>query len=123
MIAIDTSSIQRKFRGEDANDTQAARQALRRREAVLPPPVVAEVFSYSGLTPNEVAIVLAIPLLTIKDGFWVRAGLLRRAVHALELKANLPDVLIAQICIDHGVALITHDPDFRHFVATGLKLA
>jgi predicted nucleic acid-binding protein len=33
------------------------------------------------------------------------------------LKARLADTLIAQSCLDHGVPLITHDTDFRHFAA------
>jgi predicted nucleic acid-binding protein len=34
-------------------------------------------------------------------------------------KARLGDTLIAQICIDHGVGLITLDRAFRHFVSPG----
>jgi predicted nucleic acid-binding protein len=40
------------------------------------------------------------------------------------LKAAVADALIAQSCIDNDVALITRDPDFRHFAKhCGLKLA
>jgi predicted nucleic acid-binding protein len=36
----------------------------------------------------------------------------------------LPDTLIAQSCIDHDVALIARDEDFRHFAEhCGLRLA
>jgi predicted nucleic acid-binding protein len=39
-------------------------------------------------------------------------------------KAEVGDALIAQSCINHDVALISRDRDFRHFVAhCGLKLA
>jgi predicted nucleic acid-binding protein len=39
------------------------------------------------------------------------------------IRAKTADALIAQSCIDHDVALITRDRDFRHFVRhCGLKL-
>jgi predicted nucleic acid-binding protein len=45
-------------------------------------------------------------------------------LHAKRLKAKVADTLIAQSCIDHDVALITRDGDFRHFAKhCGLKLA
>lgn len=70
-----------------------------------------------------VAFVLSLPLLLIDDGYWKRAGDLRRSILDAGRKAKLADVLIAQSCIDHDVALITHDTDFRHFTRAGLKLA
>jgi predicted nucleic acid-binding protein len=42
----------------------------------------------------------------------------------IKLRARLPDALIAQSCIDHDVALITRDRDFRYFAKyCGLRLA
>lgn len=69
------------------------------------------------------AFVLSLPLLPIDDGYWKRAGELRRSVLEAGLKANIADALIAQICIDNNTALITYDADFRHFISAGLKLA
>ena len=58
------------------------------------------------------------------EGYWVRAGEARRLLHKHGLKAKVADALIAQSCIDHDVALITRDRDFRHFAKhCGLKLA
>ncbi len=65
-------------------------------------------------------IAFQIPVLTLEPGFWERAGRLRARVIAAGHKAKLADTLIAQSCLDHDVALATRDPDFRHFVATGL---
>lgn len=48
---------------------------------------------------------------------------MRSMLLSMTLKAKLPDVLIAQSCIDHDIPLITYDRDFRHFVRAGLKLA
>jgi predicted nucleic acid-binding protein len=65
-----------------------------------------------------------LPLLEIVDGYWARAGQARRLLIRKGLKAKTADALIAQSCIDHDVALITRDKDFRHFAKhCGLKLA
>jgi predicted nucleic acid-binding protein len=69
-------------------------------------------------------VLSGVPMLPITEGFWRRAGLLRSKVLAKKLKARVADALIAQLCIDHSVALITRNADFRHFVRYGgLKLA
>ncbi len=63
-------------------------------------------------------------MLEITPGYWARAGAMRANLIARSLRARLPDALIAQSCIDHDVALITRDTDFRHFAKhCGLKLA
>ena len=61
--------------------------------------------------------------LELSAGYWARSGVLRANTLLAGHKAKLPDVLIAQSCIDHDVPLITHDADFRHFTRAGLKLA
>ena len=53
-----------------------------------------------------------------------RAGILRARLHAHRLTFRLADSLIAQSCLDHNLALITRDRDFRHFAQHGgLRLA
>jgi predicted nucleic acid-binding protein len=45
-------------------------------------------------------------------------------VLAARRKARVADVLIAQSCLDHAVALITRDRDFRNFARIArLRLA
>jgi predicted nucleic acid-binding protein len=39
------------------------------------------------------------------------------------MSASISDVLIAQICIDQDIPLVTYDSDFRAFVGAGLQLA
>lgn len=69
-------------------------------------------------------LVRLVPVLEPQADYWFRAGLTRRRLMNLGLKAKLGDALIAQSCIDHDVALITRDRDFRHFAKhCGLKLA
>jgi hypothetical protein len=123
MIALDTSSIVAFFAGDEGADRIAVREALRIGTAVLPPVVVTELLSHP-LIPDEVlSAVASVPQLEIGEGYWNRAGDLRARILRLGLKARLADTLVAQSCLDHGVALITRDQDFRHFARhAGLRL-
>jgi predicted nucleic acid-binding protein len=57
-------------------------------------------------------------------GFWERAGETRRKLLSQGFKARVENVLIAQLCLDQNILLITRAPDFRHFVnLCGLRLA
>jgi hypothetical protein len=86
--------------------------------------VVTEILSDPQAGPVLEGQVSRIQLLEPTIGYWVRAGQSRRAVIAHGLKAKVADALIAQSCIDHDVALVTRDRDFRHFAEhCGLKLA
>lgn len=123
MIAIDTSSLRRWSRNEDGVDVSRVDAAILRGLAALPPIVLSEALSSPAVEEGFVAFVLSLPLLNIKEGYWKRAGDLRRNVLSDGYKAKLADALIAQACIDRDVELITHDADFRHFLRAGLKLA
>jgi predicted nucleic acid-binding protein len=96
---------------------------MTRAELYLPPLVIAEAFSDPELTTADAMRIRRTPRLEIMDGYWERAGDLRRSLRHMNLKAKLADVLIAQSCIDHDLPLITYDRDFRHFSIAGLKLA
>jgi predicted nucleic acid-binding protein len=123
MIAADTSSLVSYFIGEQADDVDAIRSALLDGTLTLPPAVIAEVLSDRGAAVIE-ADLLALQILPITDGYWQRAGQARRTLQSHRLRAKLGDALIAQSCIDHDVALITRDRDFRHFEKhCGLRLA
>ena len=123
MIAADSSSLVAYFSGEQGADVSALRRALIEGTLFLPPAVVAEVLSDRSASRIE-ADILELQVLPISDGYWVRAGRSRRTLHEHGLKARMGDALIAQSCIDHDVALITRDRDFRHFAEhCGLKLA
>ncbi len=85
--------------------------------ALTVPVVLTEVLSGPKL-PSELSQSLSdLPLLEVKLGYWQRAGILRAKVLAKRRKARLGDALIAQSCIDHGIALLTRDRDFRAFAA------
>ncbi len=90
---------------------------------MLPPIVLSEALSSPAVEQEFVQFVLTLPLLDLEEGYWKRAGDLRRNVLSDGNKAKLADALIAQVCIDNNAPLITHDADFRHFTPAGLKLA
>jgi len=124
LIAVDTSTVIAYLAGDPGRDTDALDAALARDEAHLPPVVVTEILSAPRTTENLARIILGLPVLAILDGYWERAGLLRGRLLARGAKAALADALICQSCLDHDVALLTRDGDFRRFARLGaLKLA
>jgi len=122
MVAVDTSSWIAFLAGEPGGDTVEIRRALKARQAVLPPPVLAEVLGARNLTNELQEFFEDLPLLEVAEGYWKRAGVLRARLVSQGFRARLPDVLIAQSCLDHDLPLITRDRDFRHFRSVGLKL-
>jgi predicted nucleic acid-binding protein len=123
LIAIDTSSLRRWSENETGEDVDRVDAAMATGEAALPPVVVTEALSKVVLPAAFVDLVATLPIVSIREGYWFRAGELRADTMRRGHKAKLADVLIAQACIDKGIVLITHDADFRHFLPAGLKLA
>lgn len=122
MIAIETSSFVAFLEGGAGKDVEAAQLALENKQAVLPPVVLTELLSGPALPGHVRTLFQQVPLLEVHAGYWERAGILRAQLLGRGHKARVADSLIAQSCLDHDVALITRDRDFRHFVAVGLKL-
>jgi predicted nucleic acid-binding protein len=123
VIAADTSTWIAFFHGDPGDDVALLERALDDRQLLMPPAVLAELLSDPKL-PGDTADSLAeLPLIEPTPGFWRRAGELRGKVLARKRKARLGDALIAQSCLDAGVALLTRDRDFRAFAtAAGLTL-
>jgi len=115
VIAVDSSSWIAYLRGASGADVTAVERALSERQACLPPVVLTELLSDAKLPRSVAELLLQLPLLLPEEGYWERAGRLRSRVLAARRRARLADVLIAQSCLDHRVALITRDRDFRHF--------
>ena len=116
-VAIDSSSLIAYLGGTDRSDTDLVHQALERGEAVLPPVVVTELLSQPGLPRPVSDLLQTIATLEILDGYWQRAGATRGRLLAKGRRARLADTVIAQACLDHDVALVTNDADFRAFVS------
>ncbi len=124
MIAADTSTWIAFLEGSSSEDARLLDRALEDRQVVMVPVVLTELLSDPKL-PSAVAQTLAaVPMIEIEPGYWERAGLLRSKALAKRHKARLGDALIAQTCIDRGIALLTRDRDFRAFAnVAGLHLA
>lgn len=122
--AADSSTLIAFFQGDAGRDVDACAAAMSAGTLVLPPIVLSEVLSEPALPPSYRELIRSVAMLEIRDGYWLRVAESRARVLSHKLRARLPDALIAQSCIDHDVALITRDGDFRHFAKhCGLKLA
>jgi predicted nucleic acid-binding protein len=124
VVGADTSTIAAFLGGHSGSDVTVLRQALVSGELIVPPVVITELLSRPGITAAAISVFGELPRIAISDGYFERAGELRRKVRAKKVRARLADALIAQSCIDADVALITRDADFAHFAKhCGLKLA
>jgi predicted nucleic acid-binding protein len=123
MIAVDTSTWIAFLQGERGEDADVLDRALQDRQVLMIPVVLTEMFSDPKLSPEVSQTLSDLPLVEVQPGYWQRAGALRAKALAKRKKARLGDALIAQSCIDHGLALLTRDRDFRAFAdATGFHL-
>jgi predicted nucleic acid-binding protein len=124
VIAVDTSTLSALFAGEQGKDVHLLADGLARGDVRLPPVVLTEILSDPAAAKLLAPKLVDLELLDVSEGFWQRAGEARAKLRARGLKAKVADALIAQACIDHHVALITRDQDFRHFAKhCGLSLA
>lgn len=124
MIASDTSSLSAFLKGLNGTDVERVADAIRSGSLCLPPVVITEILSDPTASASLAEHVSNIESLEITAGFWERAAETRRSLKRRTLKCKIADALIAQSCLDHSVALITRDADFRHFAKyCGLRLA
>jgi hypothetical protein len=123
MIAADTSTWVAYLQGQAGEDVRLLEEALRDRQVVMVPVVLTELLSDPQLPPNVGRLLGETPQIEIEGGFWERAGVLRAKVLAKRRRARLGDALIAQVCLDRGIALVTRDKDFQAFAeGTGLSV-
>lgn len=124
MLCLDTSSLIAYLQGEEGADVDLIDQALIDQVGVLSPVTVADLLSDPDLSQTLRRTILELPTLSMNDGFWERAGLLRAKALRTGRRANLADTLIAQSCLDHHATLVTRDRDFKTFVSVaGLRVA
>jgi predicted nucleic acid-binding protein len=118
MIAADTSTWIAFLEGASGDDVQILDRALADRQVLMVPVVLTELLSDSELPDKMAESLRELPMMELEPGYWERAGELRARVLAKGRKARLGDALIAQSCLDHGIALLTRDRDFRGFAET-----
>src|SRR5580700_50302 len=122
MITADTSTWVAFLDGA-SGDVLLLKKALQAHQLSMLPVVLTELLSDPNLPPAVAASLMDLPLIEIESGFWQRAGALRAKVLAKRRRARLADSLIAQLCLDGGLSLITRDRDFRSFTeASSLNL-
>lgn len=115
MIAADTSTWIAFLQGGSGKDVQLLDQALQEHQVVMVPVVLTELLSDPKLSADITEALAEVPLLELASGYWRRAGALRAKVLAQRRKGRLGDALIAQVCLDAGISLLTRDRDFRTF--------
>ncbi len=115
MICADTSSLVALLSGEPGRDVNLVRQALRDRLLCISPISVTELLSDPDPAPSLDELVVKVPRLEIRPGYWERAGKLRARMLRRQVRPKIADTLIAQTCLDHGVPLVTRDRDFSSF--------
>jgi predicted nucleic acid-binding protein len=113
MITADTSTWVAFLNGTLGEDVLLLKKALQGHQLSMLPVVLIELLSDPNLPPAVAASLTDLPLIEIESGFWQRAGALRAKVFTKGRRARLADSLIAQLCIDAGLSLITRDRDFR----------
>lgn len=112
MICADTSSLVALLEGEKGADVEFVHQALEDGLLCIAPITVTELLSAANFPPSLEELVIGIPQLEIKAGYWERAGRLRAKLLRHHLKPKIADTLIAQYCLDHNLPLVTRDQDF-----------
>ena len=115
MIAADTSTWVAFLEGGTGEDAELLDRALADRQVVMVPVVLTELLSDPELPSDVSEILLQVPHMELRVGFWQRAGILRAKVLGKRRKARLGDALIAQSCMDARVVLLTRDRDFQTF--------
>lgn len=115
MITADTSTWVAFLDGALGDDVLLLRKALQGHQLSMLPVVLTELLSDPKLPQAVAATLTDLPLIEIESGFWQRAGALRAKVLVKARRARLADSLIAQLCLDAGLSLITRDRDFRSF--------
>lgn len=112
MIAADTSALVNFYNNENVHP--ALEMAMADGVVVIPCVVLGEILSTPNLPKPIRNNLTSIPVLYPRDDeFWVRVADLRQRALSKSRKARLADTLIAQVCLDFGIPLITQDKDFR----------
>ena len=123
MFCADSSCWIAYLSGQSGPDIDLIDSYLHDRSLHMAPPVLAELLSDPLLPIDAEKALLRIPILELTPGFWERAGKTRADLIRRKLKPKLADTLIAQVCIDHKIALHSRDADFRPFARhAGLQL-
>jgi predicted nucleic acid-binding protein len=97
-----------------ANRTQA-REIIAAADALLCEPIIFELLSPVPKRDRQrvEAILATFPVLTTPANLWNAARMLGQTCTDAGLRVGSMDLLIAAVCIHHGVPLATFDADFQ----------
>jgi len=73
LIASDTSTWAAFFRGDSGEDVELLDRALQDRQVLMTPPVLTELLSDPGLSPDDAKTLCELPLIGLVPGYWQRA--------------------------------------------------
>ncbi len=113
MITADTNIFVEYFRGRESSSTKLLEKLLQEHQLVMNPFVLSELISSPKLPGKIEKNLLSLPQIEIQDGFFERAGHLRRKIYTHGKGVPMADVFIAQSCIDSNVSLLTDDQDLE----------
>lgn len=116
MIVVDTNILIAYLNGDAGKDMELLAQQLDKGQVWLHGLVLSELMAGHDFdaAAQEIFTTLArFRQLEFKSGYWLRAGLLRHRLRGLGSKAPLADCLIAQLCMDYDLPLLTRDADFQ----------
>ena len=90
---------------------QQARAVISAPDRTLCEPIVFELLRAAPLAQRPVldAFFAAIPVLLTPADLWTRATDLGQRCYAVEIKVPSLDLLIAQVCLEHGATLVNFD--------------
>lgn len=122
MIAGDTNAWIHFLSGKTNRFSKLMEQSLKDHLLVLPVPVLHELICYPELNDFDRKYLLELPKVSAMDQTWISASEMRKVLFQKKKKARAMDSLIAQICIERNLSLISDDYDMEAFVQFGLKL-
>lgn len=115
MIVVDACVIIDFLAEKSTREVDSLGRLLQRDQALLAPSTVTELLSDPAGGSPTAELIRSMERLAVDEGYWERAGRLRSAVCRAGRKAALGDALLAQVCIDAKLPLLTSDRDFRAF--------
>jgi predicted nucleic acid-binding protein len=129
-LFVDTSVWSLAFRRDlpsAADETQALIRAIEAGELILTTGLILQELLQGFSAPKARAQILerfsAIPLLVPDRTDHIGAADLRNRCRRAGIQAGTIDALLAQLCLRHGLTMLSSDDDFRHIAGQcALKL-
>jgi hypothetical protein len=123
-LFVDTSVWSLAFRREPpsaAGEVQALVRAIEAGELILTTGIVVQELLQGFVGARARALILdrfsAIPLIVPDRADHIEAAALRNDCRRAGIQAGTIDALLAQLCLRHGLTMLSADNDFRHIAS------